>query len=86
MPADDTETARKLAEVEALLTSLLDCGLPFVENNSAGALPFVRAWTLLKRPRRTREGLKTLGSVLQEAPQSFLPPSLVSPSAAHRPV
>jgi hypothetical protein len=42
MPADDTETARKLAEVEALLTSLLDCGLPFVENNSAGALPFVR--------------------------------------------
>ena len=42
MPADDTETARTLAEVEALLTSLLDCGLPFVENNAAGALPFVR--------------------------------------------
>lgn len=42
MPADDTETARKLAEVEALLTSLLDCGLPFVEKGSAGALPFVR--------------------------------------------
>ena len=32
MPADDTETARKLAEVEALLTSLLDCDLPFVRD------------------------------------------------------
>ena len=28
--------------VEALLTSLLDCGLPFVESNAAGALPFVQ--------------------------------------------
>ena len=39
MPTDDTETARKFAEVEALLTSLLDCGLPFVENNTAGGGP-----------------------------------------------
>ncbi|MFQ5914508.1 MAG: hypothetical protein ACE5JS_15140 [Nitrospinota bacterium] len=41
MPMDDSEVARKLVEAEALLTSLLDCGIPCVENNVAGALPFV---------------------------------------------
>ena len=42
MPMDDSEIARKLTDAEALLTSLLDCGIPFVENNAAGALPFVQ--------------------------------------------
>jgi hypothetical protein len=42
MSEAESEIARKLSEVEVLLRSLLDCGLPFVENNAAGALPFVR--------------------------------------------
>ncbi len=42
MPTDETEVARKLTEAETLLTSLLDCGMPFVENNAAGALPFIK--------------------------------------------
>ena len=72
MPADDTETARKLAEVEALLTSLLDCGLPFVENNSAGALPFVRdCLDAFEAAETDAERDLSLGERLTRSPPEF---------------